>query len=295
MNFLKKSLLIASLLLLINPLFAQISDEQLKTNPMLELYGSNAKTLSLKGSVKEMQEHKFETDVQGHTTNDSASVSNVYKFDQNGLTKEIEETLKNQQSKKSFFSYTNKGYLSHVDIETTLISSEKDTTDANVENTADKEPIFTTIDYKYVQKKNILFKGEDNIEGMPKKVTARKEYFYHFNDGNQIFQIDYQASDLVTKYSYDANGLIKESLTLKSGMPFSKNIYKYDRNNRLINLVTINSDNTTKYPNEETVITYKLDSNGNAIEKKVKNYFYSSEGKKKFNDGYLYLYNYTYL
>lgn len=280
---------------MINPLFAQISDESLKTSPMLELYGSNAKTLSLKGNVKEMQEHKFETDAQGHTTNDSASVSNQYRFDQNGITKEIEETLRNIQSKKSFFSYTNKGFVSHIDIETALISSKKDTTDANIENTAEKDPIFSTVDYKYVQKKNILFKGEDYIEGLPKKVTARKEYFYHFNDENQIFQIDYQTNDLVTKYSYDANGLIKESLTLKSGMPFSKNIYKYDRNNRLINLVTINSDNATKYPNEETIISYKLDPNGNAIEKKVKSYLYSPEGKKKFNEGYLYLYNYTYL
>ena len=295
MNTIKNNLFIVSLLLMINPVFAQISNEYLKTNPLLELFGSNAKTLSLKGSVKEMQEHKFETDVQGNTTNDSASVSNQYKFDQNGITKEIEETLRNIQSKKSFFSYTNKGYISHIDVETTLISNKKDTTDVNIENTTEKDPIFSTVDYKYVQKKNILFKGEDHIEGSPKKVTARKEYFFHFNDENQIFQIDYQTDDLVTKYNYDANGLIKESLTLKSGMPFSKNIYKYDRNNRLVNLTTINSDNVTKYPNEETVISYKLDSNGNAIEKKVKNYVYSPKGNKEFNEGYLYLYNYTYL
>ncbi|PJJ08709.1 hypothetical protein CLU83_1999 [Flavobacterium sp. 1] len=280
---------------MINPVFAQISDESLKTNPMLELFGSNAKTLRLKGNVKEMQEHKFATDVQGHTTNDSASVSNQYKFDSNGITVEIEETLRDLQTKKSFFSYTNKGFVSHIDIETTLLSNEKDTAVVETENTAEKDPLFSSVDYKYVQKKNILFKGEDFIEGTPKKTTARKEYFYHFNDYNQIFQIDYQTSDLVVKYNYDANGLIKESLTLKSGLPFSKNIYKYDRNNRLINFTTINSDNNTKYPNQETVISYKLDSSGNAIEKKVKNYLYSPEGNKKFNEGYLYLYNYTYL
>jgi hypothetical protein len=151
------------------------------------------------------------------------------------------------------------------------------------------------VDCKYVQKKNILFKGEDYMAGTPKKVTDRKEYFYHFNDDNQIFQIDYQTSDLVTKYNYDSNGLIKESLTLKSGAPFYKNIYKYDRGNRIINISTINSNNATRYPNEETVITYKLDANGNAIEKKIKNYLYSKEGVKKFNEGYLYLYKYTYL
>nr|WP_315151341.1 hypothetical protein [uncultured Flavobacterium sp.] len=295
MNTIKENLFIASLLLLINPLFAQISNEPLKTNPMLELYGTNAKTLSLKGSITEMQEHKFETDIQGHTANDSASVSNIYKFDPNGLTKEIEETLRNQQSKKSFFSYTNKGYVSHIDIETLLFSSEKDTTDTNIGNETEKDPIFSTLDYKYVQKKNILFKGEDYTVNVPQKKTIRKDYFYHFNVNDQIFQIDSQTSDIVIQYNYDANGLIKESLTLKSGMPFSKNIYKYDRNSRLINLTTINSDNTTKYPNEETVISYKLDSNGNAIEKKVKNYLYSPEGKKKFNEGLLYLYNYTYL
>jgi hypothetical protein len=294
MNFFKKSLLILSILLLINPALAQSIDVSFSTNPLLEL-GINTQLLKLKGGITEMQEHKFATDAQGHTANDSASVSKVYKFDANGLTKEIEETLRNKQSKKSFFSYTNKGYVSHIDIETTLFSSQKDSTDTNIGNEAEKDPIFSAADYKYVQKKNILFKGEDYIEGSPKKTTARKGYFYHFNDNNQIFQIDYQTSDLVIKYDYDANGLIKESLTLKSGMPFSKNIYKYDRNNRLINLVTINSDNTTKYPNEETVITYKLDPNGNAIEKKIKNYFYSTEGKKKFNDGCLYLYNYIYL
>jgi hypothetical protein len=296
MNFLKKLLLFSSILLFINSALAQSIDVTLSTNPLLEL-GTNTQLLRLKGNVKEMQEHKFETNAQGHTTNDSASVSNVYKFDLNGLTKEIEETLRNQQSKKNFFSYTNKGFTSHIDIETTLFSKEKDTTTTDTINIniTEKDPLFSSVDYKYVQKKNILFKGEDFIEGTPKKTTARKEYFYHFNDYNQIFQIDYQTSDLVVKYNYDANGLIRESLTLKSGMPFSKNIYKYDRNNRLINLSTINSDNNTKHPNQETVISYKLDSNGNAIEKKVKKYLYSPEGIKSFNDGYLYLYNYTYL
>ncbi|MBF4469813.1 hypothetical protein [Flavobacterium sp. HJJ] len=294
MNFLKKTFLVLSLLLVINPVSAQSADILMRINPLLEL-GVNTQLLKLKGNVKEMQEHKFATDVQGHTANDSASVSNVYKFDTNGLTKEIEETLRNQQSKKSFFSYTNKGFVSHIDIETTLILHQKDTTNTDTINTAEKDPVFSAVDYKYVQKKNILFKGEDYIEGMPKKVTARKEYFYHFNDDNQIFQVDYQTNDLVTKYSYDSNGLINESLTTKSGMPFSKNIYKYDRNSRLTNIVTINSDNATKYPNEETVFSYKLDSNGNAVEKKVKSYIYTPQGSKKFNEGYLYLYNYTYL
>ncbi|WP_348822944.1 hypothetical protein [Flavobacterium aestuarii] len=289
MNFLKKSIFILSFLSFFNPALSQSIDTSLRTNPLHEL-GISITTLGIKGTVKEMQEHKFTTNSQGHTTNDSASVSYQYKFDPNGLTKEIEETLRNQQSKKSFFSYTNKGFVSHIDIETTLLSNETDST----QNATEKEPLFSTVDYKYVQKKNILFKGEDYIAGIPKKITDRKEYFYHFNDDNQIFQIDYQNADLVTKYNYDINGLIKESLTLKSGAPFYKNIYKYDRNNRLINIATINSDNAAKYPNEETVISYKLDSNGNAIEKKVKSYLYSPQGVKKFNEGYLYLYKYTY-
>jgi hypothetical protein len=269
MNFLKKSLSFLSILFVINPALAQSIDVSLNANPLLEL-GINTQLLRLKGSVTEMQEHRFATDAQGHTANDSASVSNVYKFDLNGLTKEIEQTIRNQQSKKSFFSYTNKGYVSHIDIETLLFSIEKDTADTNIGDEAEKDPIFSTADYKYVQKKNILFKGEDYTENVPQKTTVRKDY-------------------------YDANGLIKESLTLKSAKPFSKNIYKYDRNSRLINLTTINSNNTTKYPSEETVISYKLDSNGNAIEKKVKNYLYSPEGIKKFNEGCLYLYNYIYL
>lgn len=289
MIFLKNTLFIFSFLLII-PASAQSIDAALKTNPLLEL-GINTKILGLKGNIKEMQERKFIIDDQGHTTNYSILLSNQYKFDSNGLTQEIEETISNSQSKKSFFSYTNKGFVSHIDIETTLYSNEKDTTDTNSE----KDPIFSTVDYKYVQKKNILFKGEDSTENNPLKVTTRKEYFYHFNDDNQIFQVDYQTTDVVTKYNYDVNGLIKESLTLKSGAPFYKKMYKYDRNNRLINIVTLNSDNTTKYPNEEIVITYKLDSNGNAMEKKVKNYLYSSKGTKELNEGYLFLYNYTYL
>ncbi|REH01674.1 hypothetical protein [Flavobacterium aquicola] len=290
MIFFKKTLLVLSFLLFINAVSAQSADFSIRTNPLLEL-GVNAQLLRLKGSVKEMQEHKFTTDIQGRTTNDSASVSNQYRFDQNGLIKEIEETFKNSLTKKSFFSYTNKGFVSHIDIETTILTNETDTTG----NAQEKDPIFSAVDYKYVQKKNILFKGEDLLEGMPKKVTARKEYFYHFNDYNQIFQIDYQTTDLVSQYNYDSNGLIKESLTSKSGVAAYKTIYKYDRNNRVINMITINSGNTTKFPNQETVITYKLDSNGNAIEKKIKNYQYSPKGTKEFMEGYLYLYNYTYL
>ena len=295
MIFLKKTPIVLIFLCLINPILAQSTDVTLRTNPLLEL-GINTQLLKLKGSVKEMQEHKFVTNAQGHTINDSAAVSNQYKFDLNGLTKEIEETIRNSQSKKSFFSYTNKGFVSHIDIETTLISNVKDTTATDsVNNNTEKDPVFSTVDYKYVQKKNILFKGEDNTETLPQKVTTRKEYFYHFNDENQIFQIDYQTADLVTKYNYDANGLIKESLTLKSGVPFYKNIYKYDRNNRLTNLVTFNSDNSTKFPNEEIVIAYKLDPNGNIIEKKIQSYLYSPKGSKKITEGYLFLYSYVYL
>jgi hypothetical protein len=287
-----KKLFIISLLLLINPVFAQISDETLKTNPMMELYGTNAKTLALKGNVTQMRVQQFLIDEKGNKSIDTVSFSNLYKFDKNGLTQEFEQNYKDLQSKKNYFSYTNKGYISHVDIETINFLKDKDTSDTNLINQS-LTPDYSTVDYKYVQKKNILFKGEDFIEGMPKKTTARKEYFYHFNDENKIFQIDYQTADLVIKYNYDTNGLPKESLTLKSGLPFSKNIYKYDRNSRLTNMTTINSDNSTKYPSEETVISYKLDSNGNAIEKNVKKYLYSPEGNKKFKDGYLYLYNYT--
>jgi len=289
-----KNLFVISLLLLINPVFAQFSDETLTTNPLMELYGNNAKTLALKGNVTQMRIQQFLIDEKGNKSIDTVTFSNLYKFDKNGLTQEFEQNYKDLQLKKNYFSYTNKGYVSHIDIETINFLKDKDTSDTNLINQS-LAPDYSTVDYKYVQKKNILFKGEDFIEGMPKKTTARKEYFYHFNDENQIFQIDYQTSDLAIKYNYDTNGLLKESLTLKSGLPFSKNIYKYDRNSRLTNMTTINSDNNTKYPSEETVISYKLDSNGNAIEKKVKNYLYSPEGNKKFNEGYLYLYNYTYL
>jgi hypothetical protein len=289
-----KNLFIISLLLLINPVFAQFSDETLTTNPLMELYGTNAKTLALKGNVTQMRIQQFLIDEKGNKSIDTVTFSNLYKFDKNGLTQEFEQNYKDLQSKKNYFSYTNKGYVSHIDIETINFLKDKDTSDTNLINQS-LTPDYSTVDYKYVQKKNILFKGEDFIEGMPKKTTARKEYFYHFNDENQIFQIDYQTSDLAIKYNYDTNGLLKESLTLKSALPFSKNIYKYDRNSRLTNITTINSATITKYPSEETVISYKLDSNGNAIEKKVKNYLYSPEGNKKFNEGYLYLYNYTYL
>ena len=292
MNFFKKIIFIFNLLTLVNYASAQSIDVSTRTNPLLQL-GINTEILGLKGNVKEMQAHKFITDDQGRTINDSALVSNQYKFDSNGLTKEIEETFRNLLSKKSFFSYTNKGYVSHIDIETTLLSNEKDTT--NTENTEEKDPIFSTVDYKYVPKKNILYRGEDLTERLPQKTTSKKEYFYHFNDTNQIFQIDYQTNDLVTQYNYDSNGLIKESLTSKSGIASYKNIYKYDRNNRLINLVTINSGNKSKYPNEETIITYKLDNNGNTIEKKTKTFQYTPQGIKKFIEGNLYLYKYTYL
>ena len=289
-----KNLFVISLLLLINPVFAQFSDENLTTNPLMELYGTNAKTLALKGNVTQMRIQQFLIDEKGNKSIDTVTFSNLYKFDKNGLTQEFEQNYKDLQSKKNYFSYTNKGYVSHIDIETINFLKDKDTSDTNLINQS-LTPDYSTVDYKYVQKKNILFKGEDFIEGMPKKTTARKEYFYHFNDENQIFQIDYQTLDLAIKYNYDTNGLLKESLTLKSALPFSKNIYKYDRNSRLTNITTINSATITKYPSEETVISYKLDSNGNAIEKKVKNYLYSPEGNKKINEGYLYLYNYTYL
>lgn len=289
MNFLKKTLFILSISL-VTPVFAQTIDESLKTNPLLEL-GINTKILGLKGNVIEMQEHKFVTDVHGRTSNDSASVTNQYKFDQNGFTKEIEETIRNSQSKRSFFSYTNKGYISHIDIETIPLQNDDDTTNTVTE----KNPLFSTLDYKYVQKKNILYKGEDFIVSNPKKTITKKEYFYHFNDINQIFQIDFQSADVIIQYSYGANGLIRESLTSKSGVASYKNSYKYDRNNRMISVTTVNSGNTTKFPNEEKVITYKVDSKGNITEKKIKSYQYLPQGEKIFLEGCLYLYNYIYL
>ena len=58
-------------------------------------------------------------------------------------------------------------------------------------------------------KEKHFIKGEEFTEGSPKKTTIRNEYFYHFNDDNQIFQIDYQTADLATKYNYDSNALDK--------------------------------------------------------------------------------------
>jgi len=292
MIFLKKALLHLTILFFVSPLLAQTTDISLKTNPLLEL-GITTNNLALKGNVKEMQEHQFATNEQGHTTNDSASISYIYKFDQNGLTKEIEETIRNLQTKKSFYSYTNRGFISHIDIETSRFLSENDSIE--IDSASNDLPDFSTMDYKYVQKKNILFKSEDYIINIPKKTTTRTEYFYHFNDENQILQIDYQSSDLTTKFNYDTNGMLKETLTLKSGAPFYKNIYKYDRNNRLINISKINADNTSRFPSEETIISYKLDSNGNITEKKIKTFLYSSKAPKKFVHGNLYLYQYTYL
>jgi len=289
MIFFKKPIITIVTLLYINILLAQSVDILLKTNPLLEL-GINTKTLALKGNIKEMQEHLFVIDNQEHSTNDSVVVSNVYKFDPNGFTIEIEETINNLQTKNSFFSYTNKGYISHIDIETTPILQDKDSIAIKSDT-----PVFSTVDYKYVPKKNILYKGEDFTEKLPKKTTIRKEYFYHFNDENQIFQINDQNIDVTTLFNYNSNGLLKESLTSKSGITSHKNIYKYDRNNRVVSIITINPDNATKFPNKETTILYKLDPKGNVTEKKVKTYLYSPKGTKKFIEGFLFLYNYTYL
>lgn len=294
MNTIKKNLFIISLLLLINPVFAQISDESLKTNPLLELYGSNVKTLGLKGNVTQMHEQQFSINAKGNTTGDSELINNFYKFNTEGSTKEFEQNYKYILSKKHFFSYTNKGYISHIDIETINVAKDKDTTETNLENET-QTPAFSSADYKYVQKKNILYKGEEVTESSPKKTTTKKEYFYHFNDDNQIYQIDYQSTNLTTKYIYDSNALVKEINTFKSDILSHKNIYKYDRNNRLINITTINSDNNTKYPNQEIIITYKLDENGNVIEKKMITYLYNNKGTKEFLEGFLNLYNYTYL
>lgn len=290
----QKNLFIISLLLLINPVFAQTSDESLKINPLLELFGSNTKTLDLKGNVTQMHEQQFSLNAKGNVTGDSELINNFYKFYPEGSTKEFEQNYKYLLSKKYFFSYTNKGYISHIDIETLNVAKDKDTTNIPLENETQTSD-FSTTDYKYVQKKNILYKGEEVNEGAPKKATARNEYFYHFNDDNQIFQIDYQTKDLKTKYIYDSNALVKELHTFKSGLLSHKNIYKYDRNNRLINIATINSDNNTEYPNRETIFTYKLDENGNVIEKKMITYLYNNKGTKEFLEGFLILYNYTYL
>jgi len=293
----KKNLFIISLLLLINPLFAQISDETIKINPMLELFGANAKTLALKGNVTQMRVQQFLTDAKGNKIIDSLTFSNLYKFDKDGLTKEFEQNYKNLQSKTHFYSYNNKGYISHIDIETLDLAKKNDSLNTASDSTAVNEsssPVYSTVDYKYVQKKNILYKGEDFTEKPAKKTSTRNEYFYHLNDDSQIEQIDYQSADIMTKYFYESNALVKEVHTFKSGILTCKNIYKYDRNNRLTNIAVINSDNTVKYPNKETIITYKLDEKGNITEKKMTTYLYSSKGNKEFLEGFLNLYNYTY-
>lgn len=293
MLFKKKNNFIVSLLLLATPLFAQISDVSLKTNPMLELFGSNAKTMDLKGNVVQMHEQLFSINAKGDKT-ETELINNFYKFYPEGSIKEFEQNYEYLFSKKYFFSYTNKGYISHIDIETINLAKDKDTTNTNLENES-SEPVFSVVDYKYVEKKNILYKGEDVSEGSPKKKTTRKEYFYHFNDDNQIVQIDDKSADISTKYIYETDVFIKETQILKSGILSHKNIYKYDRNNRLTNIVTIYSDNKTKYPNKEIAITYKVDNKGNIIEKKTNTFLYTAKGTKEFLEGFLNLYNYTYL
>lgn len=298
MTIKKKNLFILSLLLLlINPLFAQISDQSLKSNPALELFGSNPKTLNLKGNVAQMHEQQFSINAKGEKT-ETELINTFYKFSTEGSTKEFEQNYEYLQSEKHFFSYTNKGYISHIDIETLDLTKKKDTLNTTLDSTVVNEspaPVFSTIDYKYVQKKNILYKGEEIAKASsPKKIT-RNEYFYQFNDYNQIVFINYQSSAISTKYIYDANGLVKETQTFQSDVLSNKNIYKYDHNNNLIKITTINSDNTTKYPNKEISITYKFDTKGNIIEKKKITYLYSPNGIKEFSEGFLNVYNYTYL
>lgn len=294
MNFIKKNLFIISLLLIIKPAFAQIEYDLQKTNPMLELFGSNAKTLNLKGNVVQMHEQQFSTNSKGEAADNSELINNFYKFNPEGTTKEFKQNYRYLRSENHFFSYTNKGYISHIDIETVNAVKNKDTTNTNLENES-PTPDFSVIDYKYVQKKNILYKGVEVTQSLPKKITVRKEYFYHFNDDNQIFQIDDQSADISTKYNYAVNGLVEETHTLKSGVFSYKNIYKYDRNNRLISIATINSGNNSKLPNKVLNISYKFDDNGNVIEKKMMAYQYSPKGIKEFIEGFLNLYNYTYL
>lgn len=294
MNFIKKNLFIISLLLIIKPAFAQIEYDLQKTNPMLELFGSNAKTLNLKGNVVQMHEQQFSTNSKGEAADNSELINNFYKFNPEGTTKEFKQNYRYLRSENHFFSYTNKGYISHIDIETVNAVKNKDTTNTNLENES-PTPDFSVIDYKYVQKKNILYKGVEVTQSLPKKITVRKEYFYHFNDDNQIFQIDDQSADISTKYNYAVNGLVEETHTLKSGIFSYKNIYKYDRNNRLISIATINSGNNSKLPNKVLNISYKFDDNGNVIEKKMMAYQYSPKGIKEFIEGFLNLYNYTYL
>ncbi|WP_281226085.1 hypothetical protein [Flavobacterium aquiphilum] len=297
MTIKKKNLFIVSLLFLINPLFAQISDECQKTNPVLELFGSNSKTLNLKGNVAQMHEQQFSINAKGDKT-ENELINTFYKFSTEGATKEFEQNYKYLKSEKHFFSYTNKGYISHVDIETLNLAKKKDTLNTILDSTAVNEPLepsFSTVDCKYVQKKNILYKGEESIEGSSPKKTTRKESFYHFNDYDQIILINHQSDSISTKYIYDANGLVKETQTFKSDVLSHKNIYKYDHDNNLIKITTINSDNTTKYPNKEIAITYKFDPKGNIIEKKMMAYLYSPKGIKEFIEGFLNVYNYVYL
>ena len=293
MNTIKKKLFIASLLLTINPLFAQISDDYLKANPMLELFGSNVKTLDLKGNVVQMHEQQFSINEKGDKT-DAELVNNFYKFYPEGAAKEFEQNYQYVKSEKHFFSYTNKGYISHIDIEAINTAKDKDTTTTSLKNES-PTPDFSTVDYKYVQKKNILYKGEEVTEGSSKKKTSKNDYFYHFNDEDQIDQIDCQSTDLTTKYIYYENGLVKETQTLKSGILDHKNIYKYNSNNKLISIATINLGNNTKRPNRETSIGYKFDTYGNIIEKKITTFLYSPKGIKEFFEGFLNVYNYTYL
>jgi hypothetical protein len=274
-----------------NFVFSQVNDETLKANPMQELLGTNTKILGLKGTVKEMQEQQFTLDAKGKKTSDSLVFSNLYKFNKEGLTTECEQNYKALQSKKFFFSYTNQGYISHVDIETIHFTG-KDTSDTWINQSA--TPNYSTVDYKYVKKKNILYKGEEQIAGFPKKVNSRNEYFYHFNEEDKITQIDDQTLDYTAKYEYASNDLVKEVQTFKSGTAFNKKNYKYDRNNRIINVATINLKSNTKEPNQEIIISYKLDENGNIIEKKLRTYSYAPNGTKEFLESYLYEYKYIY-
>lgn len=276
-----------------NSVFSQVNDETFKANPMVELLGTNTKTLGLKGTIKEMQEQKFILDAKGKKTSDSLVFSNLYKFNKDGLTTECEQNYKALQSKKYFFSYTNQGYISHIDIETVHFYTEKDSTNTIWVNQS-ATPDYSTVDYKYVKKKNILYKGEEQIAGLPKKVNSKNEYFYHFTNEDKITQIDDQTSDYTTKYNYGDNGFVKEVQTFKSGNTFNKNSYKYDRNNRIINIATVNLKSNTKDPNREIIISYKLDDNGNIIEKKLKTYSYFPNGTKEFVESYLYEYNYIY-
>jgi hypothetical protein len=240
-----------------------------------------------------MHEQQFLINAKGDKI-DSELINNFYKFYPEGSTKEFEQNYKYLWSENHFFSYTNKGYISHIDIATVNAVKVKDTADTNLENES-PTPDFSTIDFKYVQKKNILYKGEEVTQSSPKKRTIRKEYFYHFNDDNQIFQVDDQSKEISTKYIYDVNGLVEETQTLKSGVFSYKNIYKYDRNNRLTSIATINSGNNSNLPNKVLSISYKFDDNGNVIEKKMMAYQYSPKGIKEFLEGFLNLYNYTYL